>query len=79
MRAIVTVKLPRNSKHDPQHKQVGVCPLSKILKGVTQCSDITGEHHSYIEEGEDITDIETKAKAKFPHVTRIEVILITVG
>jgi len=62
MRAIVTVRLPRNPKHNPHHKQTGVCPLSMVVKGVTQCTDITGEHHSYIEEGEDLTEIETKAR-----------------
>jgi hypothetical protein len=79
MRAIVTVRLSRDPKHEPQHKQTGLCPLSKIVKGVTQCTDVRGEQHSYIEEGKDFDDIKNKARAKFPHVTRIETILITVG
>lgn len=70
MKAIVTVKLPRL---DPRNKEFGVCPLSKLLKTYICCSDITGEHHSYIETGTCISDIEKKAKAKFAHVTRIEI------
>jgi len=79
MRAIVTVRLPRNYSHNPLYKKTGVCPLSLIVKGVTQCTDVTGEHHSYIQEGEDLTDIESKARAKFDHITRIETIMITEG
>ena len=79
MRAIVTVRLSKNPEHNPQQKQTGVCPLSKVVKGVTQCSDVTGQHHSYIEEGIGLEDIERKARAKFDHITRIETILITVG
>jgi len=73
MKAIVTVKLPRNPRHDPRNKEFGVCPLSKFLKIYMCCSDITGEHHSYIETGTCMNDIECKAKGKFVHVTRIEV------
>jgi len=73
MKAIVTVKLPRNLWHDPRRKKFGACPLSKFLKIYIFCSDITGEHHSYIETGTSIGDIETKAKAKFAHITRIEI------
>jgi len=73
MKAIVTVKLPRNLEHDPHRKQFGMCPLSKFLKTFIFCSDINGERHSYIESGTCIGDIEKKAKAKFAHITRIEV------
>jgi len=66
--AIVTVRLPRNPKHDPQHKVAGRCPLSKT--GL--CTDVTGEHHSYIETGISLEDIRKKAEQKWGHVTRIE-------
>lgn len=73
MKAIVTVRLPRNLKHNPFKKEWGACPLSKFLKMYIYCTDVTGEHHSYIETGTCIGDIEKKAKAKFKHITRIEV------
>lgn len=38
-----------------------------------RCTDITGEHHSYIEAGTSLEDIKKKAEEKFNHVTRIEV------
>jgi len=70
MKAIVTIKLPRNPRHNPRNKQTGRCPIKN-----TPCTDITGSHHSYIEEGKDIKDIKEKAKKKWGHVTRIEVIM----
>ena len=72
MKAIVTVRLPRNPKHDPRNKQGGDCPLTKTLGYYTSCSDKTGEHHSYIEEGVNMDDIWQKAETKFKHVTRTE-------
>lgn len=69
MKAIVTVKLQKNPQHDPFRKQVGVCPVSGLI-----CTDVTGEHHSYIEEGAYIDEIMAKAKQKYRHVTRVEVI-----
>jgi hypothetical protein len=74
MKAIVTVKLQRNPKHNPANKVEGECPLSKQLGVSIYCSDVTGEHHSYIEEGKTIAEIEDKAKRKFGHVTRIEIL-----
>jgi len=71
MKAIVTVKLNRpNVKHDPRNKRIGNCPINNNVF----CSDKTGSHHSYIEEGIDLIDIENKASKKYSHVTRIEVI-----
>lgn len=74
MKAIVTVKLSRkqlgNRAHSPWNKKRGRCPL---LQNWT-CTDVTGSHHSYIEEGMDLEDIQTKAEAKYPHITRIEVL-----
>jgi len=73
MKAIVTVKLPRNLDHDPKNKKTGKCPLFTQYSGSFTCTDITGQHHSYIEYGESLDDIRRKAKLKFGHVTRIEV------
>jgi len=39
---IVTVKLPKNSGHNPRAKQTGPCPFSD------ECTDVTGEHHSFL-------------------------------
>lgn len=78
MRAIVTVRLPRNSQHDPRNKKTGKCPLfrppftSFEMQGTFTCTDVSGEHHSYIEHGNDLDDIRKKAEAKFKHITRIE-------
>jgi hypothetical protein len=78
MRAIVTVRLPRKPEHDPKHKRTGKCPLfcppftPFELQGSFICTDATGEHHSYIESGENLDAIKKKAEAKYGHVTRIE-------
>ena len=65
MRAIVTVKLPRNPIHNPKDKKTGICPLSdwgkQPLPNPRLCSDITGSHHSYIAEGKSYEEIETEA------------------
>lgn len=79
MKAIVTVKLPRNKAHNPRNKKTGKCPLCNIaqkkgyrnFKGII-CTDITGTHHSYRDEGEDLKEIENRAHYLFGHVTRIE-------
>jgi len=72
MKAIVTVRLPRNPKHNPRNKQAGTCPLVSV--GNFRCTDVTGSHHSYLETGIDLEEIERKARAKYNHITRIEVI-----
>ena len=69
MRAIVTIKLKRNPNHNPKDKKKGECPITN-----NECTDITGEHHSYIEIGNSLKEIEMKAKNKHSHITRIEVI-----
>lgn len=77
-RYIVTVRLPRNPEHDPQKKRRGLCPLREMgILGLPKviwitCSDVTGEHHSYIEEAESMAEAEAQAKTKFGHVTRVE-------
>lgn len=68
LKAIVTVRIHRNIKHDPLNKLLDVCPLNFE----NLCTDATGEHHSYVEEGNSFTDIKNKAARKFGHVTRIE-------
>ena len=74
MKAIVTVRFPRNPKHNPINKRTGKCPL--FSHDITQlCTDITGEHHSYIQKGESLEDIRKRAEEKFNHITRIEIIL----
>lgn len=75
MKAIVTVKLRDNPYrralgHDPENKKRGNCP---ILKNKF-CTDITGDHHSYLEKGRDEAEIKKRAEVKGFHVTRIEVI-----
>ena len=69
MKAIVTVKLERNPKHNPHNKVIGDCPLYEN----TKCSDVTGEHHSYLEEAEDENMIWVKARRRYKHITRVEV------
>ncbi len=69
MKAIITIKLKRNPNHNPKDKKKGKCPITN-----NECSDITGEHHSYIETGNSLKEIEIKAKNKYSHITRIEVI-----
>jgi hypothetical protein len=63
--AIVTVKL--NIKQTNE-KQSGRCPVSPF------CTDKNGGHHSYIEKGNSIEDIERRARIKYGHITRIEVV-----
>ena len=72
MQAIVTVKLPRDSSHDPRNKKSGKCPLFKEYAGSFLCTDVTGSHHSYIEHGDSLMEIRKNAEKKFGHVTRIE-------
>jgi len=69
MKAIVTVKLPWNPQHNPHRKVIGLCPVSKAI-----CTDVTGQHHSYIESGKNLEAIKQKAKEKYEHITRIEVV-----
>lgn len=70
MKAIITVKLYKNPKHDPHNKVYGDCPLSDNGK----CSDVTGEHHSYLDEGTTEQEIWAKAKKTYMHITRVEII-----
>jgi len=69
MMAIVTVRLQRNPNHNSAFKRTGKCPIDGRL-----CTDITGSHHSYIETGFSLMDIQSKARRKGFHITRVEVI-----
>ncbi len=70
MKAIVTIKLKRNPVHNPSMKRTGKCPIDKERI----CTDTTGSHHSYIETGVSLMDIQSKARRKGFHITRVEVI-----
>ena len=61
---IVTVKIERDLNHDPKNKQTGHCPISSL------CTDVTGQHHSYIVQAKSPDEIREKLKAD--HITRIE-------
>lgn len=66
---VVTVKLPKNSAHDPRHKITGSCPYSPV------CTDVTGEHHSYLETAfESLEEITAHLQTQGVHVTRIEAV-----
>jgi len=69
MWAIVTVKLGRKTgvvRTHPQPKVTGTCQVS------TTCTDVNGEHHSFLARGNSIYDIEARAKEIYGHVTRVE-------
>ena len=71
MKAIVTIKLEYLPIRKATNNKVsGGCPLLPNRF----CTDMTGNHHSYIEEGKDIDDISQHANKKHGHITRIEVI-----
>jgi hypothetical protein len=66
---IVTVKLPKNPAHDPQNKVTGPCKYSPM------CTDVTGEHHSYLEDSfPDEAAIREHLREQNVHVTRIEAV-----
>ena len=55
----VTVKLPKNSEHDPSHKKIGQCPFSGLV-----CTDITGEHHTVLTRADTILEAEGRFARK---------------
>ena len=69
MKAIVTFRFERNPQHNPKNKERGICKLD------TLCTDVKGEHHSCIIEGENEEVIKTRAKIICNHITRIEFIV----
>lgn len=66
---IVTVKYSRLPGHDPFNKVTARCPLSQN----DTCTDVTGEHHSALWEGESIEAARQYFKdVTGLHITRIE-------
>jgi len=68
---IITVKLPSLKKHDPKFKLTGKCRAKK-----SQCTDITGEHHSFLHIENDYADpnhIKRIFEKSGFHVTRVEI------
>lgn len=73
MQYIITIRLRRNPDHDPQHKVTGPCPVGPgPLSGQhpLECTDVTGEHHSFLWEAPDIE--QAKRNWQNLHITRIE-------
>lgn len=69
---IVTIKLPKNPSHDPHDKQIGSCPADHYAQGLT-CTDVTGEHHSFLVEAIDAHTARSVAvRHGSTHVTRVE-------
>jgi len=66
--AIVTIKAPRKASHDPHNKKTGKC----LCSGNGSCTDVTGQHHSFLAQGVSLENIERAARKKFAHVTRVE-------
>lgn len=64
---LVTVKLPRNPRHNPRSKTAGNCPVTGLY-----CTDTTGEHHTVLIEAVDAVAAEVDARMLYGHVTRIE-------
>lgn len=64
---IITVKLPKNPSHDGRNKKSGMCPINNAI-----CTDVTGEHHSYIQEADSPEDALEIAKGKYDRITRVE-------
>jgi hypothetical protein len=65
---VVTVKLPKPSDHDPDNKRTGTCAVS------AECTDVTGEHHSYLFTGDTIDAARADGEERFGHVTRVELV-----
>lgn len=61
---VITVKVPKNPQHDPHNKQLGECPYS------TQCTDVTGVHHSFLGTIVDISRLHEEGV----HITRTELV-----
>lgn len=64
MKRLVTIKLPRNPKHNPHDKQTAECPVNPGKL----CTDSTGEHHTVLVESNE----ELQALKELHHITRIE-------
>jgi hypothetical protein len=65
---IVTIKVPKNPKHDPHNKVIGPCPIAFNK----DCTDVTGEHHSFLFSSEEPIDEVRRYWAVEYRVTRVE-------
>lgn len=64
---VVTIKDPKNPKHNPHNKITGMCSRSDV------CTDSTGEHHSFVLETDlDPDEVIAALKSAGTHVTRVE-------
>lgn len=76
MKAIVTVKLPKNTNHNPHFKVEGICPVAIDFK-LRYCTDITGEHHSVLVDlpTANLSEVEKYIRSKgYTHITRVEIV-----
>ena len=74
MRYLVTVKLARNPEHDPHNKITGKCPVDPWGWGMDKdriCTDVTGQHHTFLAEGASVDDV-YQMYARRHLITRIE-------
>jgi hypothetical protein len=72
---LVTIKLPRNPAHNPRDKQIGTCPVRHGAEpgdGGALCSDVTGEHHTYLYAASSPSAAITHGQLLYGHVTRVE-------
>ena len=65
---LVTIKYPKNINHDSKNKKTGTCPANPH----GMCSDVTGEHHTLLWEGDSLAEAETHFRGMGLHVTRVE-------
>lgn len=64
---IVTVRGAKNPAHDPRHgKLTGRCDFSPV------CTDVTGEHHSFLVCAPSAQIATAKVRTLGYHVTRVE-------
>jgi hypothetical protein len=65
----VTVKLPKNPRHNPRDKKTALCHVT-----YGTCTDATGEHHTLIVTGAGTVEaVMAWAREQYGHVTRVEV------
>jgi hypothetical protein len=62
----VTLRFPRSPRHDQARKSTAPCPLA------SECSDATGEHHTFLSLGTSAAQVQAAWQALGHHVTRVE-------
>lgn len=70
MQYLITVKLPKYSKHDPKNKITGACPVTGL-----PCTDVTGQHHTLLYVSSLPAERVAEVAAQWDgahHVTRVE-------